>query len=180
MVGRTATVKKLLTEYDADPTIRNNAGESMLDAAEWFEGYTALELALVHEHYLTAFILIPHVEDDPGAETFNELLNLGDEPDIEYDDWPNHILKKALRRGHYAAVREMMDSLNWLDWYEEPMISVESLDTLVNVRAVRNWSRARNAVKKRWLVEYWRDCAARPHLERDRQVEVQAMAELMT
>ena len=179
MVGRTATVKKLLIEYDADPTMRNNAGRSMFDANEWFEGYTALELALEHEHYLTAFILVPHVDDDPGDDAFEELLNLGEDPDIEHHDWANHILKKALTRGQYSAVREMMGNLNWLEWYEEPMISVESLDALVKERAVRNWSRARKAVTKRWMVEYWRDCAARSHLERDRQTEVEAMAELM-
>ena len=159
--------------------MRNNAGRSMFDTTEWFEGYTALELALEHEHYLTAFIILPHVDDDPGGDAFNELLNLGNEPDIEYDDWPNHILKKALTRGQYLAAREMMGSLNWLDWYEEPMISVESLNALVKARATRNWSRARNAVRKRWLVEYWRDRAARSHVERDRQAEVEAMAELM-
>ena len=45
--------------------------------------------------------------------------------------------------------------------------------------AKRNWLKARNAVRKRWLVEYWRFVASQSNFERDRQVAVQAMAELM-
>ena len=50
MKGQTATVKKLVNEYGTDPTMRNNA-------SRWFEGYTAVELAIKHEHYDIALFL---------------------------------------------------------------------------------------------------------------------------
>ena len=229
MKGQTTTVKKLLNEYDADPTTRNNFGPSMFDVDEWFEGYTALELALEHEHYATAFVLNDpeswggNYYVDVWTDRVYELLELEKEAvmALASDDFGEtvftidlRILVLAVEHGQYASVKQILlqtdpfaeTALEFLDddararaafritQHEldvalnddaEPFVGPSmclfqrGLMQLIKERTARNWLKARKAVIKRWTAEYWRDMTARSQFERDRQVEVQAMAELM-
>ena len=39
--------------YACDPYAMNNAGPSYKATGEWFDGYTALEVAIDHDHFYT-------------------------------------------------------------------------------------------------------------------------------
>ena len=226
MKGQTDTVVRLLFEYGADVTACNNFGPSMFDSNEWFEGYTALELALERNHFATAILLVragssleanilqmiySNPEEHPVIDDFNYATKRPVEA---------RLFELALERGKYSDAKGMVhylehtikliifehprlqtildvteahiaelnlqgdldgphDTLAYMDESFGAEFLLKRLDHLCHKRAARNWLKARKAVRKRWIVEYWRDCTARSHLERDRQVEVQAMAELM-
>ena len=225
MKGQTDTVVRLLFEYGADVTACNNFGPSMFDSNEWFEGYTALELALERNHFATAILLVragssleanilqmiySNPEEHPVIDDFNYATKRPVEA---------RLFELALERGKYSDAKGMVQYLEHtikLILFEHPRLQTilevteahiaelnlqgdvecprdtlaymdesfgadflfKRLDHICHKRAARNWLKARKAVMKRWIVEYWRDCTARSHLERDRQVEVQAMAEL--
>lgn len=142
MKGQTVTVKKLIDEYDADIMGRNNAGPSMFDAEfdpiEWFEGYTALELALQHEQYETALVLNDSerwqdyfyidvwtdcVMSELGMQReaiLIEAANGFDETAISVD---YRIIVLAVEKGYYAAVKRIFDLYEYdlYDWIEYPI-----------------------------------------------------------
>ena len=58
IAGHLSTIMKLLDEYHCDPYASNNAGPSYKARGEWFDGYTALELAIDHNNYECARALM--------------------------------------------------------------------------------------------------------------------------
>ena len=83
--GRLSTVKLLCNEYNVDLYARNNMdmGPSFKIGDGWFEGYTALQMALDRDHYHVARFLLEHSSDgdfeDHGLEIeFEERYAKGD------------------------------------------------------------------------------------------------------
>jgi len=156
MVGRHETVKKLLDEYNADPTMCNNAGRSMYDGEEWFEGYTALELALEGKHNSTAFAIL-----------------------FDFEMRKQYLHEIGMSE---TLITERVVELMGYSDSESPSQEtiLNSLDALIKKeRAKCNWLKAREAVIKHGIVWYWLGAASHSNFERDRQTEVEAMEELM-
>ena len=66
--GRLSTVKLLCNEYNVDLYARNNMGPSFKIGDGWFEGYTALQMALDRDQYHVACFLLEYTSDEEFEE----------------------------------------------------------------------------------------------------------------
>jgi hypothetical protein len=68
MNGRVSTIELLIDEYGAGVDVPNNAGPSFLGGGGWFDGDTALELALGRDHVEACRALLRRDAEDPTGE----------------------------------------------------------------------------------------------------------------